>query len=303
MIDILIIGAGTAGLSAAIYGCRSGNEVLVLERKVYGGQIVNTHDIENYPAIPLISGFDYSMSIYNQAVNLGAKVEFSEMTDFDFSSKEKIIKIGDKEIKSKTVIIANGVENRKLGCIGEEEFNAKGVSYCATCDGAFYKNKDVCIVGGGNTAIEDALFLANNCNTVYLIHRRDAFRAHKKAVDAVLKNPKIKILYDSEVKLINGDDKVTSVDVYNKKTEQIQTLDVSGIFVAVGQVPQNQIFKDVINLDENGYIIANEECKTNVEGVFVAGDTRTKNVRQLVTAASDGAIASIAASNYISLNF
>lgn len=299
MYDIIIIGAGPAGLSAAIYAIRAGHTVAVFEELIYGGQVANTPEVENYPAIEKISGADFSMNIYNHAVNLGAEIKFDKVTSVKLSAHVKIITAGTKEFQAKAVIIANGAKRRKLGCAGEDEFSARGVSYCATCDGAFYKGKDVLIVGGGNTALEDALFLANNCNKVHLVHRRDSFRGNKILIDAVLANDKIKIHYNSVVEKIYGTKTVEGAMLKDMEADEVIGISVSGVFVAVGLEPDNSLFEGEIEL-ENGYIKADESCETNVSGVFVAGDTRTKKLRQIVTAASDGAIAAVEASSYIS---
>lgn len=297
MYDILIIGAGTAGMTAGIYAKRAGFSVLVVENSVAGGQIINTPDIENYPAILKTTGFEFATSMMSQLKTLEVEILYDKILKYELTEKIKKIHFANKIIECKTVIIANGVNRKKLGCEGEEKFSGAGVSYCATCDGAFYKNRDVIMVGGGNTALEDALFLANNCKTVYLVHRRDQFRANKILVESVLKRENIKILYNSKVCEIKGDKMVSSVIV--STDEKRDEYSVSGVFVAVGLSPSNEVFKGVIDLDEYGYIKSDEQLLTNISGVFVAGDTRTKLLRQLVTAASDGAIASFQAGIYL----
>lgn len=298
MYDILIIGGGTAGMSSAIFAKRSGLNVLVIEENMFGGQIINTPEIENYPGIIHTSGYEFSTNLLEQIKNLNVEIMNKKILEYDLTSKVKKLTFSDLTIEGKTVIIANGVNRRELGCDGEEKFKGSGVSYCATCDAAFYRNKVVSIVGGGNTALEDALLLSNICEKVYLIHRRSEFRASKILVDAVLKRDNIEILYDTTVKSINGDTKVASITVItdNKTLDY----DVNGIFVCIGLIPANDVFKDIIELDKYGYIKADETTLTNVDGVFVAGDTRTKFLRQLVTAASDGAIAAMTAFNYLS---
>ena len=226
-----------------------------------------------------------------------------KISSVSLTEKEKVVVTNKEEYRAKTVIIANGAQHRLLGCEGEDRLSGRGVSYCATCDGAFYKGKDVVIVGGGNTALEDALFLANNCSKVVLIHRRDSFRAHQVTVDAVLARENIEVVYDSVVQSINGEKSVESVTVKNVKDGSERQIEVSGVFIAVGLAPDNKLFEGVIDLDEGGYIRAGEDCHTNVPGVFVAGDTRTKLLRQLITAAADGAVAAVEASNYISQNW
>lgn len=296
--DCIIIGAGTAGLTAAIYAQRAGLSTVVLEGTLYGGQITNTPDVENYPALEKVSGFDFAMSIYNQAVSFGAQVEMENVIKVELEGEIKKAFTEYEEYNAKTLIIANGAKRRKLNCPGEEEFAGKGVSYCATCDGAFFKGRDVAIVGGGNTALEDAIYLASQCNKVHVVHRRDEFRASSVIVDALKAKENIIIHYDSVTESINGENNVESITLKNVKTGEVTTTEVSGVFVAVGMVPDNQMYSPVA-LDKAGYIIAGEDCKTNVEGVFVAGDTRTKTLRQLVTAAADGAVAANEAANYI----
>lgn len=299
MVDLIVIGAGPAGLTAAIYAARAGHTVTVLEELVFGGQVATTPEVENYPAIRKIDGVEFSMNLYNQATELGAVIEFAGATKVELEGPVKKIYSGDKVYEAKAVIIANGAKRRKLDVPGEDRLSGKGVSYCATCDGAFYRGKVTAIVGGGNTALEDALFLANNCETVHLIHRRDSFRGNKILSDAVLARKNIVIHYDTVPKEITGDSVVEGIVLSNLKTGEEETVPVSGVFVAVGLAPDNRLVEGQVEL-ENGYIKAGEDCATNLPGVFAAGDTRTKAIRQIVTAASDGAIAAVNASTYIS---
>ncbi|MCC0634327.1 MULTISPECIES: thioredoxin-disulfide reductase [unclassified Clostridioides] len=301
MVDIIVIGAGPAGLTSAIYAMRSGLSVTVFEKNIYGGQVASTSEVENYPAVQKISGIEFSTNIYNQAVAQGVDIQFDEVEEINLEGKVKIVKTASGEHKAKAVILANGVERRKLGCVGEKEFTGRGVSYCATCDGAFFKNKEVAIVGGGNTALEDALFLANNCTKVYLIHRRDDFRGEEVLEKSVKARKNIEILYSHGVEKIEGEKTVSRIEVKDLKTEEKRTIDVSGIFIAIGLKPNNKIFENVLELDEGGYIVSDESCTTSVEGVYVAGDSRTKFLRQIITAASDGAIAAVQAANYINI--
>ncbi len=296
--DCIIIGAGTAGLTAAIYAQRAGLSTVVLEGGVYGGQITNTPDVENYPALQKISGFEFAMNIYNQAESFGAKIKTESVKAVELEGDIKKVITDTSEYTAKTLIIANGAKRRKLECPGEDELSGKGVSYCATCDGAFFRGRDVVIVGGGNTALEDAVYLASICSTVHLVHRRDEFRASNVVVESMKANKNIKIHYDSVVESINGDNKVESAVIKNIKTGEIETIETAGVFVAVGMVPDNQMYAPV-KLDKSGYIDAGEDCHTNIPGVFAAGDTRTKTLRQLVTAAADGAVAANEAANYI----
>ncbi len=298
--DIAIIGAGPAGLSAAIYAQRAGFNTITFEANVHGGQIINTPEVENYPALGKVSGVEYAMSIYEQAVGFGATIEYKAVTDTQLEGEIKTLKCSDgSEYQAKAVIIATGVVRRKLEIPGEDRLLGAGVSYCATCDGLFFKDKTAVVVGGGNTALEDAVYLAAVCEKVYLIHRRDEFRGSKHEVAKVLSNPKIEILYDTIPMSIDGMGKVESLRVKNVKTEEERVLSTSAVFVAVGLIPQNDMFEGKVDMD-GGYIAAGESCTTNIPGVFVAGDTRTKTLRQLVTATADGAIAGTAAANYLS---
>ena len=300
MQDIIIIGAGPAGLTAAIYAIRAGYRVLVLEQSIYGGQVANTPTVENYPAIAKISGYEFANNIYEQAKALGAQIVFAQVQRVDFSQPEKQVYTKDGQCHTaKAVIVANGAKRRLLGCKGEDTFTGRGVSYCATCDGAFYREKQVAIVGGGNTALEDALFLSNLCSKVHLIHRRDSFRASKILVEALQGRSNIQIHYNSVVTEIFGEGQVQGVTLSNTQTQQEEQLAVAGVFVAIGLEPDNAVFAPYLQLDEAGYLVAGEDCKTAVDGVFVAGDTRTKQLRQIVTAAGDGAVAAFEAANYL----
>ena len=301
MYDIIIIGAGPAGLTAAIYAKRASKNVLVLEAKSYGGQIINTLDIENYPVEAHISGFDFATKLYNQTKELGAEIKFEKVVDINDKGQVKEVITTKNTYTAKAVIIATGSENRKLGIEKEDELIGKGISYCATCDGAFYRKKNVAVVGGGNTALEDALYLSDLVNKVYLIHRRDEFRGEESTVRRLKEKENIEFVYNSNVTKLNANERLESIEVTNKDGST-RTIEIDGLFVAVGRIPENENFAKLINLDNSGYIIANEDCKTNVAGIFVAGDNRTKEVRQLVTATSDGAIAATAAIKYINNN-
>lgn len=297
--DIVIIGAGAAGMTAAVYAARGGNSAIVLEQNVHGGQIVNTGEVENYPAILSISGVEFAGNLYEQATSHGADIRYEKVTSFDFSGPVKVVETDEGRYECKAVILANGVVKRKLGVPGEEKFQGRGVSYCATCDGGFFRGKKTAVVGGGNTALEDALFLANLCEEVTLIHRRDEFRGDAHNVKAVLARENIRILYDTVPLEVLGDQQVTGLKVQNKKTGEESELAVDGVFVAVGQIPQNELFRGAVEMDEGGFVAAGEDTKTNIPGVFAAGDTRQKLVRQLVTAAADGAVAAVMAGSYI----
>ena len=298
MYDIIIIGAGPSGLTAAIYGMRANKKVLVLEKNSYGGQIVNTQDIENYPVAEHINGFEFATKLYNQAKNLGAEIKFQKVVAVNDLGDTKEVVTSKDTYKCKAVILATGNENRKLGLPNEDKLVGKGVSYCATCDGNFYRNKTVAVVGGGNTALEDALYLTDICEKIYLIHRRDEFRGEEKTVNLLKEKKNIEFVLNSNVTKINGDNILESIEVTNNdgKTKELK---VDGLFVAVGRVPENEAFSNLVELDNSGYIKAGEDCLTNVKGIFASGDNRTKEVRQLVTATSDGAVAATKAVKYI----
>lgn len=298
MYDIAIIGAGPAGMTAAIYARRANKTVLIIEAKTYGGQIVNALDIENYPTAEHISGFDFATKMYEQVKKMDAEVVFATAKKINNLGVVKEIVTDDGTYTAKTVIIATGLENRPLG-LGEEKMIGRGISYCATCDGAFYKGKTVAVVGGGNTALSDVLVLADLAEKVYLIHRRTEFRGEAKLVEQVKNRANVELVLDSEVEKLEGEKRLEAVEVKNKNDE-VRRILVDGLFVAVGQMPKNENFADVIEVDEAGYILADESCETNVAGIFVAGDNRKKEVRQLVTATSDGAVAALKAVQYLS---
>ena len=282
MYDLIIIGAGPAGLTAALYGLRANKTVLVLESKNYGGQIINANNIENYPGIKNISGYDFATNLYNQVINLNGIFKFEQVTKI---TEDKKVITNKNEYQAKAIIIATGTERRKLNLPNENELIGKGISYCATCDGNFFKNKDVAIIGGGNTALEDALYLSNIVNKVYLIHRRNEFRGEAKYVEELKNKTNVKLILNSNITSLNGKDTLESITVNNEKIK------VQGLFIAIGQVPQNQIFNNVVNLDSNGYIITDNDLHTKTKGIYAAGDTRVKSLRQLTTAVSDGSIA------------
>ena len=299
MFDLIIVGAGTAGLSAAIYGVRAGKSVLVLEGAAYGGQIINTPEIENYPGIKKIYGFEFATNLYNQAKELGAEIRFEKVLSVQEKNGHKIVVTKDKEYEAKAVILATGAKNRNLGIEKEQELVGKGVSYCATCDGMFYRGKVVAVNGGGNTAVEDATFLSEYVEKVYVIHRRDSFRADKAEVDRLVAKKNVELVLNSTIKALESDASgLTGILVVDKDGKE-RRIQVDGLFVAIGQAPDNEAFRNEVDLDSKGYISAGEDCSTKTAGIFTAGDCRTKAVRQLATAASDGAVAALAAVNYI----
>lgn len=333
--DVIIVGAGTAGLSAAIYALRAGRSVLVLEEKSYGGQIIVTPEIENYPGIAKISGYEFAQGLYEQAKGLGMEyatgrvVEISELAEGcelesaevpeqteqqqNSHREEKLFgvvrqnagvhKEGQTEqYTARSVILATGARNRPLGIDREKEFTGQGISYCATCDGRFYRDRPVAVVGGGNTALEDALFLSEYCSRVYLVHRREEFRGEASKLDALKKRENVEVLCNCIVTAIASeeDDEMDGILVWDRVKKEERMLPVAGLFVAIGQMPDNEAFSDIAGLDEKGYIKAGEDCRTSTDGIFVAGDCRTKQVRQLTTAAADGAVAALHACEYLS---
>ena len=297
--DICIIGAGIAGLTAALYAQRAGLRAVVIEREIYGGQIVQSGEVDNYPGIAHTDGVTLANSLYEQATAQGAEVRFENVEKVESDGNGKFtVKTSAGEYSPKSVIFAGGATHRKLGCKGEQEFAGRGVSYCATCDGAFYRGKTAAVVGGGNTALEDAMFLANMCEKVYIIHRRNEFRGDRVLSDAVLANPKIEAVLDAQLEEITGEGKVEQLRVVYRDGSR-RELEVNGVFIAVGIVPDCSAVSELTELDEGGYIVAGEDGVTQCKGLFVAGDCRTKPLRQLVTAAADGANAAFSAANYI----
>lgn len=299
--DIGIIGGGTAGMTAAVYGQRAGKRTIMIEGMNYGGQITVSPKVENYPGIASVSGAEFSMNLLDQAMGLGAETELEQVTGIHEEGGLKVIETEGKEYPCRTVIIATGVSHRHLGLEKEEKLMGAGVSYCATCDGAFFKGKDVAVIGGGNTALQDADFLSNYCNKVYLVHRRDEFRGEAGLVEPLKKKDNVEFVLSATVKDILGENVVEGLVINNKKTGEDFQISVSGVFVAIGQVPDNQAFSGLVDLDETGFVAASEDCMTSRPGIFAAGDCRTKEVRQLTTAAADGAVAALAACKYISM--
>lgn len=297
MYDIIILGAGVAGLTSAIYALRQGKKVLVLEKNSFGGQIINAQDIENYPGSNHISGYELSLNIYNQAKELGMEYKQEEVLEIDSSNKS--IRTNKESYTYKALIIAMGLEKRKLGLENEQDLIGSGVSYCATCDGAFFKHKNVAVVGGGNTALEDALFLSEYVNKVYLIHRRDTFRGDENTLSKIKTKENIELVLNSiPTKLIGKP--LEQIEVEDKNNNK-KLLDVNGLFIAVGQLPSTEILRNILELDEYGYIITDEKNKTSQKYIYAAGDIVKKEVRQLTTAAADGTIAAINACRDISI--
>lgn len=299
MYDIGIIGGGTAGMTAAIYGQRAGKQTLIIEGGTFGGQITSSPNVENYPGIASVSGTEFSMNLLDQAVKLGAETVMEQVTGIREEGGVKVIETSGKEYQCRSIILATGVTHRHLGVPNEERLTGAGVSYCATCDGAFFRGRDVAVVGGGTTALQDAEFLSNYCRKVYLIHRREEFRGEEQIVSRLREKENVEFILSATVREIIGDTVVERLILNSKKTGKEFKLEVSGVFIAVGQIPQNEIFADTVKLDGNGFILAAEDCVTSHPGIFAAGDCRTKEVRQLTTAAADGAVAALAACKYI----
>ncbi len=292
MYDIIIVGAGPAGLTAAIYALRANKKVLIFEAKAYGGQIINATLVENYPGIESISGIEYATNLYNQVKKLGAEFKFETVIKVT-ENKEVITNKGN--YKAKSIILATGAENRRLNIEREKDFIGQGVSYCASCDGNFYKDKIVAVVGGGNTALEDAIYLSDIVKKVYLIHRRDSFSGEDKYIEKIQQKDNIELILNSNIIKLNGDKLLESIDVKNNGNDTITNIKVEGLFIAVGQQPKNEIFSNVVTLNKMGYIDSEDGVHTNVEGIYVAGDNRVKLLRQLTTAVSDGSIAATVA--------
>ena len=300
MRDIVIIGAGPAGLSAGIYGKRAGLDTLIIEESgIGGGQVLTTYDVDNYPGMPGISGMELGTKMHEHAISAGVEFMEATVTGIEDGGSIKRVITSAETIETKTVIIATGAVHNHLGIPGEEELAGMGVSYCATCDGAFFRKRVTAVIGGGDVALEDAIFLARGCSKVYLIHRRDEFRGAKKLADIVKATDNIEILYDTVPDSITGSDAVEGLNVHNVKTNETKTRVRDGVFIAVGTHPVTEYLKGILDMDEKGYIKADESCATSVPGIFAAGDVRTKALRQIVTAASDGANAVTSAQEYL----
>ena len=297
MYDIIVIGGGPAGLTAAIYGVRANKKVLVLESTACGGQIINTTHIENYPVAPHITGLEFGQTLEKQAEDLGVEIEFDYVLHIDPIEGGFQVTTDDDKYTAKTVIIATGTNPRKLRLENEDRFTGRGVSFCATCDGNFYKGKTVAVVGGGNSAAHEALYLSDIAEIVYLIHRRNELRASDALIDQLRARKNIELVLEANVVELSGADKLERI-----KLDTDREIELNGLFVSIGRVPSVEPLIDGLELSEDKYVTAGEECITNIPGVFVAGDVRTKELRQLVTATSDGAMAATQAINYLSAN-
>lgn len=290
MYDLIIIGSGPAGLSAAVYGCRAQMNLIVIEKNyMSGGQVINTSEVDNYLGLPDINGFDMATTFREHAEKLGAQFVEDEVTEITDCGDYKVVTGFAGTYEAKNVLFAMGASHRLLGVPGEAKYTGRGVSYCATCDGAFFKNKTVAVVGGGDVAVGDAIYLSKICKKIYVIHRRDSLRAAKSLQTRLLSLENVEMVWDSEVKSIEGERRVNRISVYNKNTEETTELPVDGIFVAVGTIPQSSLAEGLVELNESGYIKAGEDGRTSTKGFFAAGDVRTKPLRQIITAAADGA--------------
>ena len=299
-LDVVIIGSGPAGMAAGIYAMRAGLSTIILEKTgISGGQVLSTYEVDNYPGLPMKSGFELSEEFRMHAERLGVTVKAAVVDKIIDQGNTKLVVTDEGNYVTKAVIVATGADHAHLGVPGEEELAGMGVSYCATCDGAFFRGRTVAVVGGGDVAVEDAIFLARGCEKVYLIHRRGELRAAKILQEALKKLPNVEILWDTEVKEIRGEDQVEEVCVYNKKTQETIALSVAGVFMAVGTIPNTTFVRGLVDMDEKGYIVADETCATSVCGVYAAGDVRTKQLRQIITAASDGANAVTSIEQYL----
>lgn len=299
MVDIIVIGGGPAGLTAALYAARAGKTVQVIEREATGGQIALSPLVENYPAIPAMAGADFAFQLTEQVEKLGVEIIYGEATAVEPVLMGFAVTVDDEAKAARAVVLATGAAHRHLGLAGEEDLVGMGVSYCAVCDGAFFSGRDVAVVGGGDTALQDALFLANSCHHVTLIHRRDEFRGEQRLVEQVEKRENISILYShivEELRSENGE--LSAIVVKDLKSGESKTMALAGLFAAVGQAPQSAPFAQLV-ATQGGYYDAGEDCCSNAEGVFVAGDGRVKTVRQLTTAVGDGAVAGLAACKYV----
>ena len=300
MFDLIIIGSGPAGLGAAVYGKRAGLSLLVIEKNpMSGGQVLTTYEVDNYLGLPGINGFDMGVKFREHAEKMGVDFKEAEVTDIEVKDNIKIVHTTEGDFESKALILAMGAHHAHLGVNGEEELSGMGVSYCATCDGAFYKNKITAVVGGGDVAAEDAIFLARTCKKVYLIHRRDSLRAAKMLQKQLMALPNVEILWNQIVEKIEGENMVSSLILKDTKSGENSKLEVNGVFIAVGVHPDTEICKDLVACDDRGYVLAGEDCETSVPGVFVAGDARKKPLRQIITAVADGANAASAAAAYV----
>ncbi len=299
MKDIIIIGGGPAALTAALYAGRAGLDALMIEKQYEGGQIVNTNEVENYPGFPDITGSELANIMYEHAKKFGGIMKYEEVIDLKIDGDIKKVITGSETYESKAVILSMGAKPKKLNIDKEDEFLGRGISYCATCDGGFYREKVVAVIGGGDTAVEDALHLSRIAEKVYVIVRKDLLRANKASQKKLLETNNVEIIWNSVITKLKGEEKLSGLEIKNAKDDVVNDLEVNGVFVAIGSEPQTELVKDLVDLDKNGYIIADESCRTNIDGIFAIGDIRTKEVRQVLTAAADGAVSIYGAEKYL----
>ena len=304
MYDLIIVGSGPAGLSAAVYGSRAGLNLLVLEEKpMSGGQVLNTYEVDNYLGMPGINGFDMGMKFREHVDRMGVVCKTVAVTAVTDRGQSKVVETADGTVyEARTLILATGAEHAMLNIPGEEEYRGKGVSYCATCDGAFFKGRDVAVVGGGDVAVEDAVYLARICRKVYLVHRRESLRAARSLQNKLADCDNVEILWNRTLSAVSGAELVEKITLRQVKDGAEEELAVDGVFIAVGMRPNTKAFLDSVPCDEKGYVLAGEDCVTKVPGIFAAGDLRTKQVRQIITAVADGACAVVSAERYLNGN-
>ena len=299
--DVLVIGGGPGGYTAALYAARANLSVMVLEKLTPGGQMGTTDVIDNYPGFPEgVGGFELALQMQKGAQRFGAQTQLSEVISVELGGTVKQVRTQDGTYQARTVVLASGAHPRELGLSGEQELRGRGVSYCATCDGMFYRGKTVAVVGGGNTAVSDVLYLSRLCQKVYLIHRRDQLRASKVYLDPLQQAENVEFVWDSQVQELLYGDVLTGVQVRHKKTGELREIPCDGLFVAVGHVPNTELYQGQVELDQAGYVLAYETTQTNLPGVFAVGDLRKKPLRQVITAASDGAVAAHFIEEYVS---
>ena len=297
--DIAIVGGGPAGMTAALYAARAGKSVVLFEGEALGGQILPTRKIENYPALPEVDGYTFADGLTKQIEALGVAIIYATVAKIEKTDNSFALCANEEVYSSSAVILATGLKHRKLGLDGEDALIGRGVSFCATCDGMFFRKKEVAVVGGGNTAVQDALVLSEYCSRVYLIHRRNVLRAEKNLAEQMQAKENIEFIGDTVIEELEGDESLQSLTLRNVATGAVEYLPVSALFEAIGQLPQNAVFANLVELDEDGYFLTDNECRTSCPGVFAAGDACRKNVRQLTTAVSDGTIAALSAVEYL----
>ena len=299
MYDLIVVGAGPAGLTAAIYARRADKSVLVLDKGMFGGQMTFSPKIENYPGYNQISGNDLAEKMVSQAIEMGAELDMAEVTKIEKEGNIFCVYSGDDIYMAKTVILATGARHRLLGIDREEDFIGDGISFCAVCDGAFYAGKTVAVIGGGNSALQEAIMLSDGCEKVYVVQNLDFLTGEEKLAEILRKRTNVEIIYGTTVEAIHGNDVFGGIVIKNTATGEKTRLDLDGMFIAIGQVPENEAYKNLVALSDRGYVVSDENCLTDTEGLFVAGDCRTKNIRQISTACGDGAIAALAACRYL----